>query len=266
MRGGAQCHLVEAAGDRFYVLKARNNPQHRRILVNEWLASEFLRYLRVPAPEAAILDITPELLAAEPGLAIQLGKSTVPVEPGWHFGSRFPGDPATTAVFNFLPDQLLAGVANRRDFLGAFVFDKWTSNADARQSIFFRAHVQSGSEDEPPGSRPGYVARMIDHGFIFEGPNWTLGSAPLQGLYHRRSVYAQVSGWRDWEPWIEWVRSFPEQVADSALAGIPADWLPGGDYEALTALLTQLMERRKRIADLIEDTHRAVNGLFPNWR
>ena len=35
MRGGAQAHLIEAHDGNYYVVKFRNNPQHRRILVNE---------------------------------------------------------------------------------------------------------------------------------------------------------------------------------------------------------------------------------------
>ena len=47
MRGGAQAHLIEAADGHCYVVKFLNNPQHRRILVNEWIASVFLRYLGI---------------------------------------------------------------------------------------------------------------------------------------------------------------------------------------------------------------------------
>ena len=38
MRGGAQAHLLLADNGRYYVVKFKNNPQHRRILVNEWIA------------------------------------------------------------------------------------------------------------------------------------------------------------------------------------------------------------------------------------
>ena len=50
MRGGAQAHLLECADGGFYVVKFVNNPQHRRILINEWLANSFLRYLQIHVP------------------------------------------------------------------------------------------------------------------------------------------------------------------------------------------------------------------------
>jgi hypothetical protein len=42
MRGGAQAHLLEADDGHWYVVKFRNNPQHRRILVNERLSATLL--------------------------------------------------------------------------------------------------------------------------------------------------------------------------------------------------------------------------------
>ena len=125
MRGGAQAHLLEADDGHCYVVKFKNNPQHRRILVNELLAATLLEYLQITIPETALVRITEEFVGENPDLHFQLGSRCVPVEPGWHFGSRFPGDPQTTAVYDFVPDALLKQVVNREQFLGVLVFDKW---------------------------------------------------------------------------------------------------------------------------------------------
>ena len=66
MRGGAQAHLMACEDGHFYVVKFLNNPQHRRILVNEWIASVFLNYLEISTPEAAIVDLPDAFLAAHP--------------------------------------------------------------------------------------------------------------------------------------------------------------------------------------------------------
>src|SRR5579862_6600108 len=101
MRGGAQAHLIEAADGHCYVVKFLNNPQHRRILVNEWIASVFLKYLGISTPEVAIVSIAPEFLDRNPEAYIQLGTHRSALAPGWHFGSRFPGDPARLVVYDF---------------------------------------------------------------------------------------------------------------------------------------------------------------------
>jgi len=266
MRGGAQAHLLECDDGHFYVVKFRNNPQHRRILVNEWIASVFLNYLEISTPATAMVDLPAEFLADNPEIYLQLGSRRLAVEPGWHFGSRYPGDPAKVMVYDFIPDMLLEKVANRKEFLGALVFDKWIGNADARQAIFFRARLQQLSPSASKGPlRPGFVAHMMDHGYIFNGPHWTFADSPLQGLYFRPSVYRNVRSWDDFQPWLDRVAHFPEEIVDQAQKQLPPEWL-AGDEAALETLLGQLMSRRKRVPDLIRDSQRGRVNPFPEWK
>src|SRR5260370_33886487 len=81
MRGGAQAHLMECDDGNFYVVKFRNNPQHRRILVNELIASVFLNYLQIATPETAIVNVPAILLSASPDRHIQLGPLRLPSHP-----------------------------------------------------------------------------------------------------------------------------------------------------------------------------------------
>jgi hypothetical protein len=185
----------------------------------------------------------------------------VEVEPGWHFGSRFPGDPNDLMVYDFLPDTLLSSVVNLYEFRAILVFDKWIGNADGRQSVFHRALVREGRG----GARPGFVARMIDHGFAFNGPNWEFCDSPLQGLYARRIVYTGVRSLADFQPWLDQVVHFPEAVLDVALRGVPPDWIDGEEYE-LDRVMTELLKRRPRVPELIEDCRKGRNNPFPDWR
>jgi len=266
MRGGAQAHLLECDDGHFYVVKFRNNPQHRRILVNEWIASVFLSYLEISTPAAAMVNLSAEFLASNPEIYLQLGSRRLAVEPGWHFGSRYPGNPAKIMVYDFIPDLLLDKTANLNEFLGILAFDKWIGNADARQAIFFRARLQQWS---PSGGsqamRPGFVAHMMDHGYIFDGPHWTFSDSPLQGLYFRPSVYRHVRSLDDFQPWLDRVMHFPGDVVDQARKQLPPDWL-NGDPDALEALLEKLMSRRKRVPDLIRESRRGRVNPFPGWR
>src|SRR5215472_13351969 len=142
MRGGSQAHLIEATDGNHYVVKFENNPQHRRILINEWISATFLSYLGLSTPAVAIICVTEEFLSINPDVYMQLGSQRFPPTVGWHFGSRFPGDPGRIAVYDFLPDALLGKIANLSEFAGVLAFDKWIGNADARQAIFFRAKLR----------------------------------------------------------------------------------------------------------------------------
>lgn len=266
MRGGAQAHLLECDDGHFYVVKFRNNPQHRRILINEWIATVFLNYLQISTPPAAIVSLSRGFLEANPEIHIQLGSRHQAVEPGWHFGSRYPGDPGKIMVYDFLPDTLLDKVVNAGEFPGVLAFDKWMSNADARQSIFFRARLhQWGPTTSGPGPRAGFVANMMDHGYVFDGPHWSFSDSALQGLYFRPSVYQSVRGWEDFQPWLDRILYFPDEIVDAALKQIPPEWL-AEDRDALQAILERLMSRRRRVPDLISDSRRGRLNPFPEWK
>ncbi len=256
---------MEAEDGHYYIVKFKNNPQHRRILVNELVASVFLNYLRLATPGTAIIRLTESFLEQHPDISMSLGTRRIAVEPGWHFGSRFPGDPDTMAVYDFIPDSLLRTVANRSHFLGVLVFDKWVGNADARQAIFFRARLRDWLPETEGGYRRlGFVTQMMDHGYIFDGPHWRLPVSPIQGLYYRPSVYEEVTSFDDFQPWLNRVIDFPEEVLDDALKKVPREWL-SGDEEELEQLFHKLLRRRPQVPDLIRDCRHGRINPFPNW-
>ena len=266
MRGGAQAHLIEADDGAFYVVKFRNNPQHRRILVNESIAASILTHLQIAAPDCQFVSLSPSFLAANPDINISLGTRKAAVEPGWHFGSKHPGNPDTMAIYDFIPDALLAQVANSEQFRAVLVFDRWVANADGRQSVFFRAQLKDWLV--LPGVPPrklGFVVSMIDHGFAFNGPHWDLPESAITGLYPRRMVYETVKSLNDFDPWLSRVRNFPDEVIDSAIRRLPPEWIED-DFEALEKLMESLIRRKKRIPELIEECRKAQGNPFPRWK
>lgn len=265
MRGGAQAHLLEAEDDGFYVVKFTNNPQHRRILINEWLACAFLRYLQIHVPDTAVIELSSEFIANNPELYFALGSRREPIPEGLHFGSRMAVHPERVAVFDFLPDKLLEKVENRADFLGMLAFDKWVGNADSRQAVFFRARAKNWTplKGDTPG-RVGFFAHMIDHGFAFDGPHWQFQDSPAQGLYFRTSVYDEVRSLDSFQPWLEMIENFPVDVIDAAWKEVPRAWLDG-DEDELERLLETLWKRRARVSSQIEEVRRKRSSAFANW-
>jgi hypothetical protein len=60
------------------------------------------------------------------------------------------------------------------------------------------------------------------------------------------------------------VRYFPEQAVDAAYRELPREWIDGEEPD-LERLLEQLLERRKRVADLVLATVRGRPRSFPDW-
>ena len=266
MRGGAQAHLMEGDDGAFYVVKFTNNPQHRRILVNEWLACSFLRFLQVHVPETALIELTEDFLAENPDVYLSIGPRRETIPPGIHFGSRLSVHPDRVAIFDFLPDKLLHKVENRVDFLGTLIFDKWVGNTDSRQAVFFRAKAKTWTpiRGEAP-ARIGFFAQMIDHGYAFNGPHWQFQDSPMQGLYFRTSVYSEVRSLDSFQPWLEMVENFPVNVVDSAWKEIPRQWLQE-DEEDLERMLEALLRRRSQVPRLVSELRQQHAKAFLSWQ
>lgn len=255
MRGGAQPQLIRCSDGGYYVVKFLDNPQHPRVLANEWIGALLAARLGLPVPEAAIVDVPAALVDRSDDLVIQLARGRTKLRPGRQFGSRYPGDPASISVYDFLPDELLLEVENLDDFLGMLVFDKWACNTNGRQVIFFRP--QGGSR---------YRGLMIDQGFCFNAGEWDFPDAPLRGLYARTRVYHRVTGIESFAPWLDRLEGrLGERVLDEVASAMPPEWY-NFDQDALYRLLERLWTRRKLVRDLIvaaKDTYRQP---FPNWK
>ena len=277
MRGGAQSHLMRCSDGHYYVVKFQNNPQHRRILVNELLGTKLAARLGLPTAPVAIVEVSEELIRLTPDLAIEMPRSRIPCKAGLQFGSRYPGDPRRLTLHDFLPDEQLREVKNLHDFAGMLVFDKWTCNTNGRQTLFFR-EVRDGSDrsaaatgaqghgERGEASAEPYQTVMIDQGFCFNAGEWNYPDAPLRGLYARNRVYEGVTGMESFAPWIGRVENrLTERVLDDMIREIPPPWYED-DYDGLVHLVEQLYRRRTRVPELLLAAKNSNRQPFPNWR
>ena len=245
---------MRCVGEEYYVVKFQNNPQGVRILANELLATRLAARIGLPVAQVAVVEVREALIRHTEDLVIQMGRGRASCSAGFQFGSRYPGSPAETVVYDFLPDEQLCEVLNLDAFRGIFVFDKWSCNTNGRQAIFFH----SGGESR-------YQAQMIDHGFCFNAGEWNFPDAPLRGLYARHRVYDGVHGIESFEPWISRIEKLDAAALEEAASAIPPDWY-GGDQDALERLLEQLFRRRTIVRDLIVSSWTSSAQPFPNWK
>jgi hypothetical protein len=233
MRGGSQSHLMRCDDDAYYVVKFQNNPQHVRILANEMIATRLAAGLGLCVPQVEVIEVRSELIIYTRELVMELGRGHIPCSAGKQFGSRLPVDPARMNICDFPLDERFDRVLNLEDFLGIFVFDKWTCNTDGRQAIFFV------DAETNPLDHPWYRAMMIDQG---------------------------VTGMESFEPWLDRLeKSVTETMLLKEARRIPPEWY-AGDWQAMQDLMERLYARRNKVRELIFSTLHSNRNPFPNWK
>ncbi len=143
LRGGSQAQLLRASDGGYYVTKSAQNPQHVRVLANEMLATRLGQVLGLPVPRVEPIEVSGWLIEHTSELSIEIGGARTPWKPGVHLASLYVDDPATSLVFDYLPETMMESVRNVADFGRVLVLDRWACNCDGRQAIFSRKGKRS---------------------------------------------------------------------------------------------------------------------------
>src|SRR5215831_3477657 len=255
MRGGSQSHLMRASDGHYYVTKFRNNPQHVRVLANEFLASRIGLHLGLPMPEVAVMEVSEWLVDNTPELQIDVAGLTQRCSSGLQLGIRYVANPETELVFDYLPESLMLDrVRNIQDFARVFVLDKWTGNADGRQAVFSKAI-----------NARKYKVTFIDQGYCFNSAEWNFPDSPLRGVYARNLVYQHTTGWNAFEPALSRAERIDSANLWRLAEGMPEEWWHRGNSCDLEHLIEALYHRRSMICDLIAAFRKSSRNPFPDW-
>ncbi len=254
MRGGAQSQLMLGADGKLWVVKFQNNPQHLRVLANELIATRLAAAAGLSVPVSDVVEVSDWLMANTPEMFVELGRGQRErYKAGLQFGSQFVGGLMPGQVVDYLPEPQLAVVRNLAEFAGMLVVDKWAGNCNGRQAVFERK----------PRERK-YRATFIDQGFCFNAGEWTFPDSPLRGVYARNQVYATVTGWQSFEPWLSRVESMAAETLWQIAEAVPPEWY-GGDTTTIERLMEQMLTRRSRVRELIAAFRDSDRQPFPMW-
>ena len=254
MRGGAQSQLMLGADGRLWVVKFQNNPQHVRVLANELIATRLAEAVGLTVPATDVIEVTDWLVNNTLDMQVDLGRGQrAKCSAGLQFGSAFVGGLMPGQVMDYLPESQLDEVRNRNEFAGMLCVDKWTGNCNGRQAVFERRARERK-----------YRANFIDQGFCFNAGEWTFPDSPLRGVYARNSVYAAVTGWKSFEPWLSRVESISAEKLWAIAEAVPPEWY-GGDVAEIEQLMEALLKRRGHVRELITGFRESSREPFPNW-
>ena len=254
MRGGAQSQLMLGADGKLWVVKFQNNPQHVRVLANELIATRLADAVGLAVPHSDVVEVTPWLVEHTPEMYVDAGRGARErCRAGLQFGSQFVGGLMPGQVVDYLPEPQLEEVRNRAEFAGMLALDKWTGNCNGRQAVF-----------ERKARERKYRATFIDQGFCFNAGDWTFPDSPLRGVFARNSVYAGVTGWRSFEPWLSRIEQMEADALWPIAEAVPPEWY-GGNLSELERLMETLLKRRSRVREFIASFRDSDREPFPNW-
>ena len=254
MRGGAQSQLMLGADGKLWVVKFQNNPQHVRVLANELIATRLAQTVGLTVPSSDVVEVTEWLIANTAGMHVEMPRGErEKYRPGLQFGSQFVGGLMPGQVVDYLPEQQLDEVRNLQEFAGMLALDKWTGNCNGRQAVF----------DRKPRERK-YRATFIDQGYCFNAGEWTFPDTPLRGVYARNQVYAGVTGWMSFEPWLSRMETMEAETLWAIAEIVPPEWY-GGDTAVIERLTEQMLVRRGRLRELIGSFRDSNREPFPMW-
>ena len=77
-------------------------------------------------------------------------------------------------------------------------------------------------------------------------------------------MYARVTGWESFEPWLSRVEAMEGETLWSIAEAVPPEWY-GGDTAVIEQLMEQMLRRRSRVRELIGEFRDSNREPFPMW-
>jgi hypothetical protein len=242
MPGYTQSLLILSTGLKHWVVKFRDNPFNKRLVLNEFIASSIAKRMGLTIPPFSFLEVEAFVLAEARERLPRFSINEHCHKPGLHFASRYVL-PEVAGSRKFIPSQHLGFVSNLNEAIGAFVFDVWLGNKDQRQVVF------------APEGAEGFRAWWIDQGECFGGSDWD-----QDWDNRRRFLRRPPLGWEGVDElslWVERVQAIKESTVRRIISRIPEPLVMGED-EALDSLVGRILSRRNRIRELLMNAFEAA--------
>ncbi len=223
--GGAEAHIFADANGVEYLVKATNNPQGGKVVVNDVIGGLALEWLGVLRPPTAIVNVPQALIDVTPGAKFNSG---TPFGAGEAFGS---------AYWESEPPQSVppTAIVNLRDVAGSIVLDAWLNNGDGRQ---WRGRLRVGAS----GKSPAFEYFPVDQGHCiahsWDG-NLQVGTVTIRDAPFPidASQLTQLATYM--KEYAQRLAAFSPADAQHLISEVPRSWLTDGDRTALTTFIEQ---------------------------
>jgi hypothetical protein len=231
-------HRVEAGDGRVYLIRPVSG---RQGLAGKVLGPRLAKLMNIPSVETAIVELDDEFVRrAQAACASETARASI--KAGRYFGSALPADPRHTSIYDLLPPNAFAKVANIRDLSVMRPFDIWIGNATTGQAVFVRYADKS------------FLAHMVGFGDCLSSANSPTNYLPV-------FLIADHLDWNTSEAAVPLIEKITIDMLDALTADIPEDWWRGHD-KTRDGTLRWLCDRQRHLAEMLWD-YRCRNSREP---
>jgi hypothetical protein len=219
--GGAEAQVFADADGQEYLVKAANNPQGGKVVVNDLVGGLALAWLGVLHPPTVIIDVPQELIASSPSAKFSNG---VPFGAGESFGSHYwPSEP--DSVVRASP------IVNLTDVAGTMALDTWLANGDSRQ---FRGRLSDPKHRKFeffPVDQGHCISHLWDASLAAGSPD--AKDPPLAiDANSGTNLATHIHSFADR------LDKFTQSDAEQIVSQVPTSWLKDDERAALASYLT----------------------------
>jgi len=250
--GGAKGRLSLCDDGIHYVINCPNNPRGPNVLANEFIGSVLLHALDLPTAQWRPVRYPSTLRCVfEFDGRSRLHDSKCDL----HFASELLRPSFEGRLYSYLPSSFVQRIENRRDFLGALVFDIWAGSTDIRRATYVEDYTKRT-----------FKAVFIDNGHLFGGENWEFTLRPGVAICLERNLYADLIDSVTIDAWITRIETIIPQMLPSLLNSVPTQWY-NGDIARLQDTLHYRAESLRslfweEIRNLKEPFSRSLRGIY----
>lgn len=243
--------LVEGDDGKIYVVKLKNNRLGTKVLVNEYIASQFAESVDLCFPPSGPIEFTDEFIANSKRMR------RAKASPGLHFASQYIGGA------KYVHHYHMGWIKNKKQIAGVMLFDHLMHNPD---------RTLNGKNMLIKKEKDGYLLYAIDNSHLFGSGRWRTENfeslADKVKVDRRRAYGALLKHYlrpEDFAPYIEQFQRFDEEKISRIVDSIPKEWL---DDEAASHALKVFLLRRcesaaliaQKVMRFIPDIHRGPDG------
>lgn len=228
--------MMRGDDGQIYVVKLKNNRLGTKVLVNEYIAACFSRFVELCFPPSEIMELTQEFIDGSKRLR------RAKVTAGLHFASRYLPRAKYVHCYNF------SFVKNKKQLAGVLLFDHLMHNAD---------RTLNGKNMLLQRSGAGYQLYAIDNSHLFGSGRWRAESLPFlvdQVNINKRRAYGtllkEYLRAEDFAPFIAQFKAIDEVKITKMLDDVPREWLDDAETKLL---LKEFLVKRCANVQLVAD-------------